>query len=62
MTRKDYVLIAEALKRSRPIERTFHSAVQLEQWRYDRDWLANYLKAGNPRFDIDRFVAATGGH
>lgn len=59
MTRKDYVLIAEALKMSQ------HNAygdpdhpIHL-QWRNTRECIADMLQNDNPNFDRERFYAAT---
>lgn len=56
MTRKDYVLIAEALRVAREIPcgtvLQMHSTVALE--------LAGTLADTNPRFDRERFLKAAG--
>ncbi len=57
MTKKDYKLIAEALKEAReesnPLEG--RSGVTLAAQK-----LANVLRADNPRFDYKRFLEACG--
>lgn len=59
MTKKDYVLIAKALRGARtalPSERP--DAVQ--QSEDDAHSIADALAQDNPRFDRDRFLAACG--
>ena len=64
MTRKDYVLIAEALKDSKPT--TWDgSTEQFDNGAYTA-WLSSVrmlcyrLSQNNPRFDRERFLAACG--
>jgi len=74
MTRKHYVALAKALALSRPTiaAHTRTSAVgnntfvnhitfdaMLVQWIADREVLMGTLNADNPRFDRERFIAAT---
>lgn len=66
MTRKDYVLIAAALARTRPIEAAYAAHIDLSvyraqsvQWTLDRDSIAVALSDDNAAFDPDRFVKAT---
>jgi len=56
MTRKDYELIASALNASMPDPDWF---AEMSAWRAARDKIANELQIDNPRFDRERFVAAT---
>jgi hypothetical protein len=60
MTRKDYELIAYAIKLS---ERTGGVHVQTPewvQWHDTADCIADALQGDNPRFDRARFLAACG--
>ena len=69
MTRKDYVLIAQALARSRPFDpKTFrenYSNYSVEQrwerhqWLRCRQQIMYVLARDNPRFTHERFVTAT---
>ena len=56
MTRKDFRLIADALRRTRPIG--FDSA--FTQWRYDVIKIADDLQKANVRFDRTKFLEACG--
>ena len=59
MTRKDYVLIAQALKTAINYERDFNkseeSAKAIET---AAEFMAGLLAQSNPRFDRDRFIKA----
>ena len=55
MTKKDYVLIAEAIKYALENERNDISTV-----RSVADRIAEKLQDDNPRFDWDRFLTACG--
>ena len=56
MTRKDYQLIAEAIRRTRiAFECEPYSLTVIN---VTADALANNLKADNPRFDVGKFLAA----
>jgi hypothetical protein len=55
MTRKDYVLIAEALARA---DRPY--AEGRAQHRTDCEAIADALAQDNPRFDRERFLKAAG--
>jgi hypothetical protein len=57
MTCKDYVALAEALKRAQPPFADGHS---LCQWRDDVRAVAMVLAWDNPRFTLDRFLVACG--
>lgn len=72
MTRRDYIAIAKALRKGRPIQDTLSSPMihdmpkwkdnqrhKLRQWEYDRMTIADVLAADNPRFDRQRFYDAT---
>lgn len=58
MTRKDFELIAEAMRWSLTHGTGQQHAV--EQHRLAVQNLANSLRSTNPRFDVQRFVAACG--
>ncbi len=55
MTRKDYQLIAEALRKAAPD--TLHPSfpVLYSQWRHDTNKIMRALQADNPRFDAAKF-------
>ena len=57
MTRKDYELIAAALRKSHPAGDPAAHAV----WRRSVIDIADALAAENPRFDANRFVDACTG-
>ena len=64
MTRKDYIVIAEALARVRPhISRSgligLEAAIILRQWLVTRDAIMGTLQRDNPGFDRVRFINAT---
>jgi hypothetical protein len=56
MTRKDYIRLAKALSETRPNER---SHAEYDTWLSIRFRLMQELRDDNPRFDWDRFTAAT---
>ena len=56
MTRKDYVLLADALRESAQVE-TNRTATVIDI----TDRIADRLKMDNPRFDRGRFVSAVFG-
>ncbi len=59
MTRKHYIVLAEALLMARPGGP--RSAVRMaDQWRSDVIAIANALASDNPRFDRERFYTAAG--
>ena len=58
MTRKDYVLLAGALKESRPIWDVADE--RLDQWQETVRAIVYALETDNPRFDYDKFCAACG--
>lgn len=51
MTKKHFILLAEALKDSRPAKNT----MMLVQWLDTRDLIIQALKSTNPQFDSERF-------
>lgn len=57
MTKKDYELIAKALKRRKP-----ESGLSSERWQWEHDVvsLTLALEEDNPRFDRTRFQEACG--
>lgn len=68
MTRRDYVALAGALASVRPdpvvsewngTVNTFTDQIARERWTRTRDAIADVLRADNPRFDRERFNAAT---
>ena len=57
MTRKDYVMLAEALRSTLdPLDDAFHR----EQHEADATAVADALARDNPRFDRERFLKAAG--
>lgn len=63
MTRKDYVLIADALKCVRTSAAGRDEGEledRLAQWSEDCEAVADALANDNPRFDRDRFLKACG--
>lgn len=57
MTKKDYILLAAALKSSKPEGRT---AYHEEQWKADLTALSHALQSDNERFNLERFLSACG--
>lgn len=57
MTRRDYIAIAEVLKRNRPDP--FQDVAAQRIWRNVRDDMIGVLAADNSRFDPERFRRAT---
>lgn len=60
MTRKDYVLIAEAISAEAISAVGPLSGAQIATLRKLASRLANKIAADNPRFDAERFVKACG--
>jgi hypothetical protein len=69
MTRKDYEVIAGALRSAMPPEPDVGAPVttdyiaacaRFNQWQYAATKLADALKSDNDRFDRARFLAAAG--
>lgn len=65
MTRKDYILLAQALHIAKPVEpinragyEPMTQQARVNQWNNDVHNIASKLKAENPRFQYDRFVDA----
>jgi hypothetical protein len=58
MTRKDYILIAEALKAARPLPHWDRN--KEAQWVVTFSRLADRLIEDNPRFDFNTFKKACG--
>jgi hypothetical protein len=58
MTRKDYVLIAAALRESHIYDE--HEATALNQHAFTARCLSAALAKDNPRFDRERFLTACG--
>ena len=59
MSRKDYQLIADALKYTKPANTP---SLELAQWQKDVDSIALALSRDNERFDRERFSKAAGLH
>jgi len=57
MTRKDYILIAAALKASRM---QLPTDAQIVQHRFSCTLMADTLSRDNPRFERERFLTACG--
>jgi len=55
MTKKDYILLAGAMRRTRPVDQEPRSSVQ---WQMDLDEIIQTLYEENPRFNRERFIAA----
>lgn len=62
MTRKDYILIAAALKDARDDikDKEFPPRDLWDGLDYGCEWLADALGRDNPRFDRERFLRAAG--
>jgi hypothetical protein len=64
MTRKDYVLLADALRRARRDNVPGQPRMDLSNHNRGVDWcargIADTLAADNPRFDRQRFLRAAG--
>lgn len=59
MTRKDYILLANALASAKP-EYVPTASPFNEQWRDDCEAVADALAADNARFERERFLKACG--
>jgi len=66
MTRKDYVVIADAFALTRPVDRGVlpqssdkPERILRNQWLVDREYVANAFADDNPAFDRLRFYEAT---
>ena len=57
MTKKDYILIAAAIKSGKPLPSATAASVHLQIALS----AAHKLQADNPRFNFGRFLAACGG-
>jgi hypothetical protein len=57
MSRKDYELIAEAFRDTRPMDDASDPNLW-NQWRTDVAHIARALRSTNSRFDLSRFVTA----
>lgn len=61
MTRKDYVLIADAMRHSRIfLDSTDDNGDSLTQWLSTVEKVAEYLRGENIRFDSSKFYGACG--
>ena len=59
MTKKNYILLAEAMERSRPMDHW--DANKRTQWALDVRHLCAVLRTDNPKFNADTFIKACGG-
>ncbi len=59
MTRKDYIVLAEALRSTKPSVTS--SWQHDEQWELDVVAIAEALKRDNPRMNYDKFFTACKG-
>lgn len=59
MTKKDYILLADAFLQTRPLEHW--NANKLTQWQQDVVHVAYSLAQNNPRFNASKFMQACGG-
>ncbi len=57
MSRKDFELIAEAFRNTRPVNDAYDPEMW-EQWKMDVNNIALALRHTNPRFDRTIFIAA----
>jgi len=57
MTKKDYILLAEALRSSAPASKKNYS-----QWVAAVQSITRALATDNPRFNADKFIRACGVH
>lgn len=65
MTRKDYVLLANALRNARPTMYTHAARMDHEtnvRWLATVCSVSDALTKDNARFDSDRFLTACGAH
>ena len=63
MTRKDYELIAKAIKAAKPSDSTMADYAEMTRklgWRNTVHSVAEALAGDNPRFDRERFLKACG--
>ncbi len=60
MTKKDYILIAQALKESEPTEHENEYGTAISAWVNAVNKLANTLQTENVKFDRARFISACG--
>lgn len=60
MTRRDYELIAQALKVAQPDDVSYHADAQWEQHNHVCNVIAGTLKADNPAFDYALFMVNAG--
>ena len=59
MTKKDYIILADAFLCTRPMEHW--DANKLTQWQQDVAHVAHALMLNNPRFNASKFMQACGG-
>lgn len=60
MTRKDYILLAEALKNARPVSGLPSSPARFTQWSDDCESVADALAAQSRGFDRELFLRNCG--
>jgi UPF0288 family protein (methanogenesis marker protein 3) len=58
MTKKDYILIAQALHEVRPPRDSQYFQLEIETWTSVIGNLMVHLKAADPAFNSDRFIIA----
>lgn len=62
MTKKDYILIAQVINKTKPKEENYRSPVEygIRQYHFDRlcFLFADALEAENEKFDRDKFLKA----
>ena len=56
MTRKDYIRLAAAFYKSRPVPEDRRRS----QWEWDCGAISDALRSDNPRFDREKFLTACG--
>lgn len=60
MTKKDYVVIAEALKKAEPSDVENEQGTMLEGWVKSIKFVALALGRENEKFNVDKFLKASG--
>ncbi len=61
MTRKHFILLADALRRSKPPASEFGCTDRADQWIADCAAIAHAGAAANPRFNAARFIGHING-
>lgn len=60
MTRRDYLLIAAALKRAEPQDGSHHGDAAREQWAHTCAVVADSIRVNNAAFDVPLFLTNCG--